>query len=173
MKPSVVLGAIGVAISSFIGYNFIYLPSQKEVKAIHTKIAGEEASQRTQKDVVELLDQIEQSRARLPKEPDPSWLAHEVVALAQKDGVQFSTISQEPPQNFQQYTRLAVTVQLSTSYHQLGSFLDALERSDHFIRVEQLNVSRASNDGKASIRLTVSTFYLPPVLKILTGGAGG
>jgi len=170
MKPSVVLGAIGVAISSFIGYNFIYLPSQKEVKSIHTKIAGEEASQRTQKDVVELLDQIEQSRTRLPKEADTSLLAHEVVALAQKSGVQFSTISQEPPQNFQQYIRLAVTLQLSTSYHQLGSFLDALEHSDHFMRVEQLSVGHTGDDGKASIRLTVSTFYLPPVFK---GGAGG
>lgn len=165
MKPSVLLGAIGVVISSFIGYNFIYLPAQKEVKTIQTKISGEETSQRTQKDVVNLLDQIEQYRTHLPKEPEASLLAHEVVALAQKSGVQLSTISQEPTQHFQQYTRVAVTLQLSTSYHQLGNFLDTLEHADHFMRVEQLSVGHTGDDGKSSVRVTVSTFFLPPMLK--------
>ena len=58
---------------------------------------------------------------------------------------------------------LLVTLQVSASYHQFGTFLDDLERSDHFIQVDRVRVTRVQETGPVSINLSLSTLYLPPV----------
>ena len=161
MRPSLLAGAIGVAITLVVSYYAIYVPYKNQASLIRTQIAEEQTNQQMQGDVASLLREVEQYRKRLPQEPDPSWLVHEVVGLAQKAGVQPTTISQEPPQPYGQFTRLGVTIQISATYHQLGSLLDAIERSDRFIQVERLLVNRIEDGGPAMINLTLGTLYLP------------
>ena len=166
-KPTLLLGIIAVAIVCSIAYTSIYVPAQQQVQLIQTQKTKERASQRTQADVAALLKTIEAYRKRLPSEGDPSWLVRETVALAQKAGVEISSINQEDPQKFSGFTRLAVNLQFTASYHQLGAFLDAIEHGDHFIRVDRIGLSRSnsrSGEGMASIKLAFSTIYLPPVL---------
>ncbi|MBI2104709.1 MAG: type 4a pilus biogenesis protein PilO [Candidatus Omnitrophica bacterium] len=140
------------------------------MRLIQAQIADEQATQRLQADVAALLRQAEQSRKRLPEEPDPSLLVHDVVALAQQAGVQLTSISRETPQTFRRFTRLAVILQGTASYHQLGAFLDALERSERFLRVERFEISRPTELGPASVHLSISTLYVPPVLPASAGG---
>ena len=149
--------------ASFIGYNYIYVPQTNQVSKIHVQIANERSLQQLQSDVAGLFKQIERYRERLPKEPDSSWLAREVVALSQKAGVQLTTISQDEPEKLEQFTRLMVDVQFTASYHQLGTLLDNIERSDHFIRIDRVNVAHGRTEQEpVSIQLELSTFYLPP-----------
>lgn len=164
MKPVFLLGGIGVAIVALIGYNFIYVPRQHEVRVIQTQLAEEQAKQETAAEAAALLHQIERYRKRLPQEPDPSWLVREVVALAQKSSVQIASIAQEAPQSLGPFTLLAATVQVGASYHQLGRFLDDIERSDRFIRVESIQVAPSAGAELASIQLRFSTLFLPPGL---------
>ena len=161
MKPLPIVFAIIVATACGIGYYGIHVPVQNEVRLIQTQIAEERTSQGTKGDVAAVLKRIERYRARLPGETDPSWLAQAVVALAQKTGVQLTSITQEPLQQFDQYSRLAVTLQLTVSYHQLGAFLDAVESSPHFIRVERLSVDRLDTDERGLVQVTFSTIVLP------------
>jgi len=100
----------------------------------------------------------------LPQASDPSWLAREVVALAQAAGLQPGSIVQEAPQPVGPFTRLVVNLQLMASYHQLGEFVDAVERSERFIHVERLHIERVREDETATIQLTLSTMVLPPVV---------
>ena len=164
MKPVLLVGGIGVAIIALIGYNFIYVPRRHEVRVIETQRAEERVKQETAAEVAALLHQIERYRKRLPQEPDPSWLVREVVALAQKSGVEIASITQTAPQALGQFTLLAASVQFRASYHQLGRFLDDIERSDRFIRVESIHVAPFAGEELASIQLTFSTLFLPPVL---------
>ena len=170
MKPTLLLAIIGVAIAGFFGYHGIYVRQQAQVRLIHTQIEQERANQQARADVAALLQELEQYRKRLPPEPDPSWLIREAVALGDHAGVQLTTLTQEAPQPLAQFTRLSVTLQLRASYHQLGSFLDQLEHSDHYVRIETLDISRPQQDegDQASVKLVLSTVYLPPVRK-LTG----
>ena len=165
-KPAFLLGIIVVAITGSIAYTMIYLPYKKQVQSIQVQKTQEQVNQRTQADVAALVTTIEGYRKRLPKERDPSWLIHETVALAQKDGVQITSINQEDPQEFSGFTRLTADLQFTASYHQLGAFLDDIEHSDHFIRVDHVTLSRPAtkDEGIASIKLAFSTIYLPPVL---------
>ena len=165
-KPSFLLGMIVVAITGSIAYTMTYLPYKKQTQLIQAQKTNEGANQRTQADAAVLLTTIEKYRKRLPKEPDPSWLIRETVALAQKGGLQITSINQEDPQAFPGFTRLTADVQFTASYHQLGAFLDEIEHSDHFIRVDRVTLSRKgmTGEGIASIKVAFSTVYLPPVL---------
>ena len=169
MKPTLLLAIIGVAIAGFFGYHTIYLRQEEQVRLIQTQLDEEHANQKAQADVGALLREIEQYSNRLPPKPEPSWLVDEAVALADQAGVQLTTLTQHAPKPLQQFTRLSVTLQLRASYHQLGTFLDRLEHADHYVRVDSLAITPPQEKSAlATIRLVLSTVYLPPV-RAVTG----
>lgn len=170
VKPPLLIGVIGVALTAILGYNSIYGPFQRQVGLIRTQLTEEQTTQRTQAEVAALFQQVEQHRKRLSQEPEPSWLVREVMALSQKAGVQLTSINQEPLSPTEQFTRLTVTLQVSASYHQFGAFLDELEHSDRFIQVDRVRMSRFQQIGPVGIEVTLSTLYLPPVLNAASPG---
>ena len=176
MKPSLLVVGIGVATTALIGYNLIHKPQQRQLRLVRAQITAEQTRQQAATTVAALLHDIEQYRKQLPEEPDASWLAQEAVTLAEQSGVQLTTISQEPPQRFDAFTRLAVKLQVTASYHQLGAFLDQLERSNHFIRVDRVEIppGRDASHQTQDMNVTLSTLYVPSGLKGLGGtGSGG
>ena len=164
MKPLLVSGLLAFAVAGLLGYNVVYKGYQEKLHLVQTHIAQEQATQRLQKEVADLYRQIEQYRKRLAPQPDPSWLVNQVAAFGEQSGLKFSTIDREAPQELSQYTRLAVTLQFSATYHQLGLFLDQVERAQYFFRVERLDVAKPDRTGDAaSVLLVLSTVYLRPV----------
>lgn len=154
--------------AALVGYNTVHVPHQAQVRLTQDQIAEEQATQQMQAEVAALLGQVERSRKRLPEEPDPSVLVHDVATLAQEAGVQLTSITREPPQELVPFTHLTIRLQGTASYHQLGVFLDALERADRFLRVERLDVGDSKGRGPATIQMVVGTFFVPPLLS----GAG-
>lgn len=165
MKTTLLVGALTLAVAAPAGYN-ILKGYRENVHLVQAQLVKEQAFQQSQADVAATLRQIDQYRKRLPPEPSPSWLVTEAVALGEQSQVRFTTVNQESPVEFPQFTRLAATFEFTASYHKLGAFLDRVERSERFIRVERLDVDPSREEGgEALIRLTLSTVYLPPVLK--------
>lgn len=167
MRPLLLVGATIVAITGLIGYHRVYAPRRNEVLSIQQQIREEQASQAALQGIVVVLKRLEQYRKRLPTEPDPSWLVREVVQLAQDTGVQFTTIAQEPTRSIDQFTRLAVGLHFTATYHQLGAFLDRVERAEPFILIERVEVSgQRDTNGAGGVRIVLSTLYAPfPVSK--------
>ena len=150
----------------------IYVPQREQVRLSRAQAAGEQATQEMQAEVAALLAQVERHRKRLPERPDPSALARDIVELAERSGVQLSSIARgvpEPLHGSPDVTLLTVTLTGTSSYHQLGAFLAALERSERFLRVERFEISRPGDQGPVSLKMSVSTLYAPPLLP----GAGG
>ena len=163
-RPVPLLIGIGVFMAALIGYNALYIPQQEQVRLSQAKIVEEQATQQVQAEVTGLLSRAERYRARLPQEPDPSALVRDVVELAQRSGLQMTSITREPPEASAEFTRLSVTLQCTASYHQLGAFLDALERSDRFLQVDHLQMDRRAPTEPIAIRLTMSTLHVPPLV---------
>jgi len=164
MNTTLIAGAIAVAVVVPAGYT-IHKGYQEKLRLVEAQTANEHSTQASQAQTAATFRQIEQYRKRLPNEPSPSWLVSEAMSLGERVGLQLSAIAQESPQEIQQFTRLAVTLEFSASYHELGLFLDRLEHAGSFIQVERLQVSPPKEpQGKVSIRLTLSTMYLRPIL---------
>jgi Tfp pilus assembly protein PilO len=170
MKPTLLLAVIGVAITGLFGYHGIYVRQQEQVRLIQTQIGQEHADQTVRADTAALLQELERYRDRLPSEPDPSWLVNEVVVPSERAGIELTALTQDAPQPLQKFTRLSVTLRLRATYHQLGVFLDQLEHSDRYLRVESLDVSPPTDaSGIASASVVLSTVYMPPVASLTTG----
>ena len=167
MKAQLVVAALAVAVGLPAGYN-VAKGHQEQLRLIQKQIAQARTTRQTEGQITATMGQIERYRARLPSEPSPSWLVHEAVALGEQVGLQLTTIDQDPPQDQQAYTRLGITLEFSATYHQVGRFLDLIERSERFIRVERLEVSpsRTGENNRASVRLVLSTVYVPPAARV-------
>ena len=162
MKPVLLLGVIGVVVGGYVGYNYGYVPQHNKVHLIDAQLAQEHTNHKTGDDVAVLLNDLERRSKRLAPEADSSWLAREVVALAQQAGVEVTTMTQDSPQVSPQLTRLSVNLEFNAPYHLLGSFIDQLEQGKAFMRIDRLELSELPNQkGVASVRLAVSSFYLP------------
>lgn len=174
MKASLPIVMIGVAVIGLFGYHNIRARQQRLLGVIRHQIGQEEVNQQAQAEVAALLLQIEDYRKRLPPGPDPSWLVREAVAISEQAGINLAVINQEPatpiPPHF---TRVAVNLQFRASYHRLGEFLDLLERSRRFIRVERVDFAPVSGHdyaGEGTVRLLLSTVYVPEPADTVTGG---
>ncbi len=164
LKPTLLIAVIGLAITGLFGYHMVYVPQQRKVALIQTQIAQSQSEQQSREDVAALFSAIERYRKRLPESSDPSWLAREVVALGKASGIQLATINQQLPEDHSQYTRLSVNLSFSANYHELGAFIDAIESSKRFMRVDHLVVSPPAPDSdKASIQLVLSTVTIPNI----------
>lgn len=162
MKTLVVAGLVAVVVAVPFGYN-IRRRTHAQLAQVRQRIAQEHALQQTQTEIIAAMKQADRYRKRLPSEPNASWLVNEVVALSEQANVPLSTITQSPPQIFPQLTRLAIEIECMVSYHQLGDFLDRLERAEPFIQVEHLEIlSKDEQEGALRVRLALSTVYLTP-----------
>lgn len=158
----VIAAAIQVALGGFVGYNFIHQPHQASLRAVDKEIEEARKTHQSQSDVAALLAQVERYRTRLAPQPDSSWLAREVVALSEQAGVKLTTIMQEAPRQVDPFTRLAIDVSFTATYHQLGAFLDLVEHAPRFIRADQLQIGASPQArGPVPIHLVLSTLYLP------------
>lgn len=166
IKQTLLLGAIIVAFAGFFGYHTVYRPQQAKLAEYPRVLEREQADYQTQADVAALVERIESYRRRLPPEANTTWLVNEVVSVANDAGVQVTRIVPEPPRDLQGVTRLGVSLQASASYHQLGAFLDRIERAPVFIRVDRVDLSGASETASSperTVQIVLSTLYLPPL----------
>ena len=167
MKATLLAGVVAVAVVAPLGYN-IHRSYQMKLRATDDRITQEQALQRTQADITATIQSMDRYRSRLPTEPNTSWLVNDAVKISEQANLQLSTVTQAAPQVLPQFTHLSIEIELTTSYHQLGDFLDRLERAEHFIQVEHLDIlSKDERSGKARMRLSLGTIYLPPTADLL------
>ena len=165
LKRTLLPGTIIVAFAGFFGYHMVYRPQQAKLAEYPRALEREQGDYQAQTDVASLVERIESYRRRLAPQADTSWLVNEVVSVANDVGVQVTRIVPESPRDFQGVTRLGVSLQVTASYHQLGAFLDRIERAPVFIRVDRADLSGASDANPSSertIQLVLSTLYIPP-----------
>ena len=170
MKPAM-LGsvAIGLALTYVIGYHGMYTHHNKRAQQIEAQIVQEQTQRKAKEEVAALLKQMEQSREQFSPSPDAAWLVREAVSLGRKAGLELKTISQEDPKKVQQFTYLSANLRFTATYHQLGTFLDYLERSGRFIRIDRLEINEPQKEGgSAPVEVVLSTLYLPPEVGDLT-----
>jgi len=165
LKQTLLLGTIIVAFAGFFGYHKVYRPQQAKLAEYPRALEREQADYQAQADVAALAERVESYRRRLPPEANTSWLVNQVISVANDVGVQVTRIVPEPLRDVQGVTRLGVSLQVTASYHQVGAFLDRIERSPVFIRVDRAELSgggETASSPERTIQIVLSTLYVPP-----------
>ena len=165
LKPWMMSGIILLALGSFFGYHKIYLVDQQAIHQVSEESRQAQELQRVRSHLAESIERAEQYRKHLAPHADVEWLVQEIGRIARETGVQLSQIDPQRPREIDGYTQLSVTLQLTSSYHTLGHFLSKIESSPRIIQVDQLDLSRVSQDAtdRTSVRLQLSTLYAAPL----------
>ncbi len=164
-KITWILSAAILGLAAFVGYNMIYVPKRQQVNQIQLQIAEEQQTQQAQLEVAKQIVEFEALRKRLPPQPDPSWFTERVLSLASSSEINLSNISQLEAQTYQGFVHYSLQLAFTAPYHKLGAFLDQVERSDAFIRVERLGVQPGKEPGKLpEIDIVLGTVYVPQAM---------
>lgn len=165
MKPAVISGIIVLAATGYFGYHGAVVRPRQALERVQQQLREAQQEQDLRAHVAFSLQEFEHQRQRLAQSPDPDWLLQEVGKLVHDAGIEVRALIPQAPQKGAEFTRLAVSLQFTSTYHQLGQFLSRIESAQHSITVEELDVTpERSTSGLAQVRLLLSVLYVPSLM---------
>lgn len=118
-----------------------------------------DARERHQQEIVELESRIEIYEDKLPEQKEVPRLFRELDEIAGQSQIEIISVGPEESEENLYYYRYWRRLELEGGYHELGYFINRLEKLDRFIKVDDLWMgSNPNNPRRHNIKLTVSTF---------------
>jgi len=148
--------SIGITLVTIvIALVFIYAPFVNRNKTLRAEILRERERNVLVGKIRALAKHTKFYEERIPEEGrGVSWLLREVSDMATKGQIELSSIKPGDPEQRKQYDRLYITMEIVSTFHQLGDFLSRIESSEKFLRIESIDVERLDADkglfGKSS-----------------------
>ncbi len=109
------------------------------------------------KQMIELQGMLKEQLKQLPSKNEIATLIDDISYLATKDELKLSKIFWEPEINKQFYTELPMSIELSGSYNQIGSFIAGLASLPRIVVLQNFNMHLTSEDT-ISVQMKASTF---------------
>lgn len=164
-----------MAITLLAAQRCIVTPHRQRLAAIRRQLQEEQELLRVQEGIARHWPLVKRYAIRLPEVSSPDWLMREVARLAEQSHIQLRAIEPELSRPYEHgATRMTVRVSLESAYHDVGAFIGLLESSPKYIHVDEVELRpakgladiSAETDLKhflTSVRLVLSTLYLPPI----------
>lgn len=104
---------------------------------------------------------VERFYARLGPKETLSQVRAEITALARELGLKVGALSYNPEgvKGGESVVQLQMKMGVSGTYRELAAFLDRMERSPHFVTVDQIQLRKRAAAGDADLDITLSAFY--------------
>ena len=147
ISKTLILTAVVVIVTLFIGVVFIVIPFLSKNKAFRADILHERDRNILIGTVRALDKHLKVYEKRLPKGRGVSWLLSQVSDMASEEGIDISSIKPGTPEKRGLYTKLYVEMDIGSTYHQLGRFISKVESSEKFLRVERINTKRLDENA--------------------------
>ena len=143
-KPNkiVILSAVVIIIMIVVGLIFIYIPFSNKTKSLRAEILTERDRNVLIGKIRAFGKHLKVYTKRISEHKGVSWLLGEISDMATKEQIEISSIRPGIPEKRGLYTKLYVTMDTISTYHQLGNFASRVESSENFLRVESINVKR-------------------------------
>ncbi|MBU1146868.1 MAG: type 4a pilus biogenesis protein PilO [Candidatus Omnitrophica bacterium] len=146
ISNTIILTAVVVVVTLFIGVIFIFIPFLSKSKAFRAEILHERDRNVLIGTVRALGKHLKVYEKRLPEGRSVSWLLSQVSDMASGENIEIASIKPGTPEKRGLYTRLYVEMDITSTYHQLGRFMSKIESSEKFLRVERINTKRLDVD---------------------------
>jgi len=99
--------------------------------------------------------------ARLGPKGTLTQVRAEITTLARDLGLRVGGLSYNPEgvKGGEGVAQLQMRMNVSGTYRELAAFLDRLERSPHFVTVDQIQIGQREPNGEAGLNIELSAFY--------------
>lgn len=109
--------------------------------------------------VAKAEDQIAYFERRLPNSPEAPELFEQLKRIAWQTGLRYTSFDRLPPQKHKMYTEIPMKISLVVDYHGLGKFINRIETSDRFAKVDNIDIQTNEDDyARQMVELNLSTF---------------
>ncbi len=159
---------VGLTIFSLVliwGGRFIYKHSNVELK----KLAIQHKRVLLENKVGATLNKLSIIRKKMVVIQESSRFLAEVAKIAGKLNMRLTAITALPREKRNDYIKLAVSLELDTTYHELGLFVSRIENSEVFMAIDKMELASkvtVKNAESPAIlaRLIISTITLTDTL---------
>lgn len=164
-QPVVIPGVVVLVLAGYVGYHGVHRRYQQEMTQLQAQLHDRQEVQDMRTQLAGALGTLERKRQRLAPMPSVDWLVQEIDTIAAATGLRLTRIVPQRPESVDDFTRIAVSLEFSASYHELGTFVSSLESGPHLIHVDSLAIGRAASEeeGTSAMTLLVSAWYVPPL----------
>lgn len=132
------------------------LAKEKELEEKKAKVAQLDALRER---VAEAEDQIAYFERRLPNSPEAPELFEQLKRIAWQTGLRYTAFDRLPPVKHKMYTEILMSISLIVDYHGLGEFVNRIETSDRFAKVDNIDIQTNPDDySRQKVELNLSTF---------------
>jgi Tfp pilus assembly protein PilO len=167
--PLLFLLAAALAVTGAL-VHFVVLPACGTLLSRHaertryeTIISSESGFQLLKKEIGAQIATLEHRLTSLPDREtvtaDPGSFLELLIATARKSEVRFTRMQPQEEQASGTITRYPVLLSFTTSYHELGQFIAALEKLPYLFSVDRVAIS-TDDKGECNVRL-LATCLIP------------
>ncbi len=144
--------------------------TRAEVKELNRQIEYEKQRNALLDKLNHFQGQLDQYKKQLPPSADAKWLMNQITELAKSSGLELLSIQPEKLTPSPHFHESAVRVGIECSYHELGVFLQRIESSPIFLRIQKLVLEKIAAEipqsesqpmvGRGRVEMVVHTFLL-------------
>ena len=132
---------------------------RKELARYSSLISSENGIRKIKQDITEKIDILKKRLAPSPEQKkltnDVSGYLEVLIAVARKADIRFVRIQPQNETQTDEYTLSPVMLVCTTTFHELGQFISALEKTPSLFSVDRLAIDAAAN-GKCDVKLLVT-----------------
>jgi len=162
MQQTMAIGAIVFLALLFLGGRVLYSNSVTKMTKYKKQIKRVKLENKVGVQLVEL----KKAKESMSVIRESSKFLAEIAKLSGQLNLKLKAISAEPAEKFNEYVQLSVSLQLDTTFHELGLFVSVLENSELLITVKDLIINDAGQEKpekgpkRVDATLVVSTVSL-------------
>lgn len=177
-KRWIILGVLFALLICFIFYQYNWVPARTTIKKLEAELIPLETKlnryktiatgQDLQTKLENLQAKINEFQAKLPEEKEIPELLAFLKEAADRSGVEFHVVEAKEIKVEPYYIEMPFHVSVSGGYHELGMFINLIENSDRFMKVDDINLTTSKdNPRKHTLSLTVLTYMYNPRITVL------
>ena len=138
---------------------------RRKIRTMKSALKGEKKIEANIKNAQKRIDDFEML---MPK-GDESWSIEQIDQIAKKHGITIQKIQPEPSKKEKDYFEKSpkydtrtMSVEVVSTYHQFGAFMNTIERSSPFLKIKSIDISagKENNDYKHKINFIVEYLYV-------------
>jgi Tfp pilus assembly protein PilO len=145
----------------FIGANWLH----KRHNAAMQDVLAQRRRVELENKVANQLHKLKQIRENITVINESSRFLAEIAKIAGQLNMKITSISAIPIEKRPEFIQLGVSLEIDTTYHEVGLFVSKLESSEVFITVERLEISsnlskENAKNPKVMAKMLLTTFAL-------------
>ena len=155
-----ILGGVVALAALVIGLQMIVRPGLARLREAQALLSEERQKSELVHQLQAQLTRMEPWQRRLSSDQMMEWLVSELTRLAREAGVRVIAIQSRPVTHTPEATSVSVSVEIESSYHELGRFLSLVESSPPLILVERIEIQAATAPASPRAELLLSSWQV-------------